>query len=325
MGRQVADNELTEGGVVAGLPVALETCIGMLPSSWREKAMQMALHFAAPGFAARLYDMRDQANARRIMSDGLAYAALEEAKKDPALVARMRDRLIHDSSVKQENLESVLLQASEVLQEEVQEGEPPPREEISEDWRRRFTSYAEEISDPEVQQTWARILAGEFRKPGSFSFRTLRLLSELPPSVASLFEKHAAMMFQGAILTLDPSWNTGPLYAEAKDLLEWELVQDAPNQSVKMFDPNGTKRLVFSHGPFLGVAESGDVLPKYEMSCLMLTAAGREIATMLPPIDQRIAIRAILNDLSVKNSSVQKAYIAISKGGVLNPIEAIKG
>ena len=56
-------------------------------------------------------------------------------------------------------------------------------------WTAAFSSGAQNISDEEMQQTWARVLAGEVERPGSTSIRTLSILRELNQEVALLFKR----------------------------------------------------------------------------------------------------------------------------------------
>jgi hypothetical protein len=59
----------------------------------------------------------------------------------------------------------------------------PPEEdatgEVEEDWLNTFGRLAEEKSSEELQALFGRILAGEIRKPGSFSLRTLQFIANL--------------------------------------------------------------------------------------------------------------------------------------------------
>jgi Protein of unknown function (DUF2806) len=51
--------------------------------------------------------------------------------------------------------------------------------EIDDDWLNLFARLAEDKSSEELQGLFGRILAGEIRKPGSFSLRTIQFLSTL--------------------------------------------------------------------------------------------------------------------------------------------------
>src|SRR5208283_1459027 len=54
-----------------------------------------------------------------------------------------------------------------------------------------FERYAEDASSETMRALWARVLAGEIRRPGQFSLRTLRFMSELDATTAKLFESYA--------------------------------------------------------------------------------------------------------------------------------------
>ncbi|HEY9301238.1 MAG TPA: DUF2806 domain-containing protein, partial [Phormidium sp.] len=62
---------------------------------------------------------------------------------------------------------------------------------VDPDWISRLFSIAEEVSNENMQRLWGHILAGEVRKPGSYSLRTLEVLRNLTQSDAMLFQKIA--------------------------------------------------------------------------------------------------------------------------------------
>ena len=60
---------------------------------------------------------------------------------------------------------------------------------ISDDFLNSFDEEARHKSSEEMQLLYGRILAGEIRKPGAFSIRTLKVLGEVEQGVAILFKK----------------------------------------------------------------------------------------------------------------------------------------
>ena len=62
-------------------------------------------------------------------------------------------------------------------------------EDVEADWYRHFFNRQCSVSDSQMQEIWARILAGEVNQPGSFSRRTLSILSDLDKSEAEVFAK----------------------------------------------------------------------------------------------------------------------------------------
>ena len=60
-------------------------------------------------------------------------------------------------------------------------------EDVQDDWITNFFDKSRVVSDADMQQLWARVLAGEANKPGSFAKRTVNLLADLDKSDAELF------------------------------------------------------------------------------------------------------------------------------------------
>ena len=79
--------------------------------------------------------------------------------------------------------------ASEVLEDGTSQSESEPSEEINDDWLNAFEVEARQKSSEEMQVLFSKILAGEIRKPGSYSTRTVRILSGLDPNIASHFRR----------------------------------------------------------------------------------------------------------------------------------------
>ena len=60
---------------------------------------------------------------------------------------------------------------------------------IDDDWFNIFEKEGSQKSTEEAQRRFARVLAGEIEKPGSYSIRTLKTLGELDQNTAILFKK----------------------------------------------------------------------------------------------------------------------------------------
>jgi len=67
-------------------------------------------------------------------------------------------------------------------------------EEIDKDWLNRFNGIAEEVSDETMQALWAQILAGEAKKPLSYSIKTLDVLRGMSKKDAEIYVE--AMKYQ---------------------------------------------------------------------------------------------------------------------------------
>jgi hypothetical protein len=58
---------------------------------------------------------------------------------------------------------------------------------VSDDWIANFFEKGRMISDEQMQHLWSKILAGEANRPGTFSRKTVNLLSDLDKTDADLF------------------------------------------------------------------------------------------------------------------------------------------
>ena len=64
---------------------------------------------------------------------------------------------------------------------------------IDDDWLNAFEMEARQKSTDEMQDIFARILAGEIRRPGTFSTRTVKIMGSLDQNVASHFVRLCSM------------------------------------------------------------------------------------------------------------------------------------
>lgn len=97
------------------------------------------------------------------------------------LEERTIKRLIHEESVKQLNIESIIDKALP----EIKESANPNR--IEDDWINQFFSKCKNSSNEGVQIIWSKILAGEANLPGSYSLQTLSILEQMQKQQAIAF------------------------------------------------------------------------------------------------------------------------------------------
>lgn len=106
------------------------------------------------------------------------------------LLERTSNRLKAQEILKQVNIESVLEKTQTVLEENKINGDDTASEEpINNDFLTQFINGAGEISDQDMQQMWAKLLAGEIKQPRTFSLRTIQKMKVISSNEAILFEK----------------------------------------------------------------------------------------------------------------------------------------
>jgi len=76
---------------------------------------------------------------------------------------RIEERLRRREAKRQATREAITAQAVQEIPESVSE------QPVDEDWTARFFESCEDVNDEQMRLLWARILAGEVAKPGSFS------------------------------------------------------------------------------------------------------------------------------------------------------------
>lgn len=87
------------------------------------------------------------------------------------------------------NLDQIGSHAAKILSEtKIDETNVEETKEISEDWLNEFENYGKLKSSEEMRFMFGKILAGEISKPGTYSIRTLRIISQLDNEAARLFQ-----------------------------------------------------------------------------------------------------------------------------------------
>jgi hypothetical protein len=116
-------------------------------------------------------------------------AAGEAVKGDPELGVRAAHSLLGNAIKDQQRREDVVKYTAQALHDD-----PPAKdahEDIDEDWLLLFTRVAERISKRDLQEILGRMLAGEIKKPGTFSPFTLQIMTTLTPDIANTFQRAA--------------------------------------------------------------------------------------------------------------------------------------
>ncbi len=284
------------------LPVEVQNALGEVSSGWKLRFAKLAVKMVGATFGQEALrkagDELDGYRGRTIVSDALAAAAARHAAQDPAMVERWMARHLDKELIGQANLEAITRQAAEEVQQANMESDSEPADDIAEDWRRRFSSFATDISDVDMQRTWARMLAGEFRAPGSFSFRTMRVLSELDSVAAQDFARFAAGRFaENAVWSPSGRYSSGPELALVTELETLGLVADRTDQVNRPVNPNKGRYFIWGHW-FSGMIVVPQVsMPQLEIPIIRFTNAGLQLLKLLEQPDEATVIEGILQSV----------------------------
>jgi hypothetical protein len=149
--------------------------------------------------------LESKAQQIRMEAQGLAFvtkksaeAAAQKFGGDGQLVERAVSHFGQKLFKEQVNREKVVAQTIEELK-----NDPPKQDstsEIDDDWLSMFSRIAEQKSNQDVQLFLAKILAGEIRKPGSYSPQTIQILSTLSQNVARIFQRFCDVSYSQEIV-----------------------------------------------------------------------------------------------------------------------------
>ena len=113
-----------------------------------------------------------------------AEASLIKAKAEIEITdlhRRAMHRFVEEEANRQENMEAITEKAIPQLED----GSDPSK--MEDDWVTNFFDKSRTVSDNEMQDLWASVLAGEANSPGSYSRRTVNFLGDLDKRDAELF------------------------------------------------------------------------------------------------------------------------------------------
>lgn len=108
------------------------------------------------------------------------------------LVTRAQNRFLFQEMKKQQNIESVVSNAYSELKAVDSVNDTP----VEEDWISEFFDCVANVSSEEMQILWGKLLAGEVKRPGSFSLRTLEVFKRLSLGEANIFKEIAPFVLQ---------------------------------------------------------------------------------------------------------------------------------
>lgn len=213
--------------------------------------------------------------------------ALAEGKMIKAeTIEKIQDRLIHKELRRQENIDNIGQIASEQLSQEESVSDEP----VDEDWTTRFFNIVEDISDEEMQQLWGRILAGEVKRPQSYSLRTLELLKNLSKREAEVFTKASNLVivsydspfiFRGRENKFLDKFNLN--FEDRLLLIETGLLQSEGNISRSLLEKSTDTLTYFESGNFIIKASKKANTPENGIEILRFTKIGEELLNLLNP------------------------------------------
>jgi hypothetical protein len=164
------------------------------------------------------------------------------------------------------------------------------QEEIDDDWLNFFARVAEDKNSEELQSLFGKILAGEVKRPGSFSLRTLQIMAVISKSDAENLSKLLSFGIAQRIVPFQTADNGEP--SDGSRLFLAELgVAGHPSQVGGMqlnltAAPNAPTAFIASHRTILVVNQMSETAAFF-IPGQALTGTGHELIKIAnpPPTD----------------------------------------
>lgn len=294
-----------QGGLLAPIvgkeaAKALTTFIGgalVIPNAW---------------FARIARGIQDDADARSTIKKALAEKVAEHAIVDDALLMRMSNRWLGEEVKKQINREAVSSLAFEDLRQSPPEKEVP----VGDDFLSRFTSHAEQASTDEMQKLFGRILAGEIRKPGSYSLAALHVLSIMDAQLAKTVEEVSAWILEDFI-PFSGSMTSGPGLEKISILEDLGLVRSG--LITRKFERNSKGLLIFAarHEVNAPAFSCDCSVESVNFDVALITPVGQQIFKLTSPQWTDDDVRTVGSALKAQHgvACVKKGVVAVNDSG----------
>ncbi len=259
----------------------------------------------------------NQQNLKKIGFDDekLSLMSLDEKtlQNELTLEERTQNRVEFQEQKKQKNIENITQKAAENLENESKVSDEP----VDEDWTSRFFSYAEDISNEEMQELWARILAGEVKRPKSFSLRTLDILRNLSKEEAQVFMKFASLHVKSGDNCFILNFKNEKLLEEKyglnfndRLLLEELGFLTANDLQIELAKTDSQSRqTIFIVGNMIVIQQKEENKPQQQLQVLVFTKIGKQLLDLVQTTPDMDYIQLIASKLNRSNGPVRYGYI----------------
>lgn len=282
-----------------------------------------------------LYEPRQLVRVARAEAEAERIKAIEGAKTEALLanneeryaeLSAMEKRIVAKESKRQNNINNVVAIAAQSLKDDKDVSSEP----VSPDWTTRFFDIAQDISDETMQDLWARILAGEVKRPKSYSLRTLEALRNITSEEAHLFEKIAQyILYDGSYYIYRDSFEDFPdvdfKYPDIARLMEMGLIQAGSMVEQVYYNASNinTEHHMYYGKGYVAFVEMPANLPKLSFPVYPLTHVGEELMYLISIDPKRVYFEYVLQKILEENKHLSKDIHI--KYALLNSIDFEKG
>jgi len=206
------------------------------------------------------------------------------ATAESAIEQRIIMRVAYQQAKKQSNIEQVVQYAADELKAEQEVTQEKP----DSDWVTRFFDISEDISADHMQILWGKILAGEIKRPGSYSLRTLELLKNINQQEAELFVRAGKIAIATSNKVFIPNPDEGKYLAEKfglsfTDLLSLREIGLLVTNDLQFQLTASTEnsQTVFTSGRTCIVVNRAKDTPPQSLTCIVFTEIGKQLFQLI--------------------------------------------
>lgn len=134
-------------------------------------------------------------------------SSLSKPRYTELLKKQAEQRLLSLDEKRQLNVHTITERTVEILKEEGFNTSTPTDNPDEDDWLSTFENESCHKSSEDMQERFARMLAGEIKRPGTFSIRAIKTLGQIDSSTASIFRK-----FCSGCVSFDSPSGSGLIY-----------------------------------------------------------------------------------------------------------------
>ncbi|MGC1010332.1 DUF2806 domain-containing protein [Pantoea agglomerans] len=222
---------------------------------------------------------------------------------------RAVERFIRRETKRQENIENITIQAARNLSNSDKIAD------IDENWIEAFFKECEDVNDEQMQTLWSRILSEESKSSGSFSRRTLKLLSTLSKEEANLITSFGKFVWQAKnltpILITDKQGNTEDItFAELSILDSLGVIQQGIGYGLTFTNKKG---LIAYYGTAVSVEFQNDDSTSWNLpvGTALLTPIGQELMKICGSSPDIVYFQKYIDKINVDGSQVRLSVVAI--------------
>lgn len=193
-------------------------------------------------------------------------------------------RVDYQERKRQKNLENITSIAATELANE----QDVPVDKPDEDWTTRFFSSAQDVSSEQMQNLWGRILAGEIKRPGSYSLKTLDFIRNITKADALILEHIGRLAVEFGDTTFVAAQNKKWLQDRYQvfpghHFALSELGALYPTDlNLRVFREDSIQEQAFISGEMILLVKRGDIKSEIPLPIWKFTVVGRELLALVP-------------------------------------------